>query len=139
MRVLLADAEPDVRWALRLLLVHELGADDIAEASGLDGLWTALRQAPPDLLLLDWAMPGPNAAGIVTRLRAAYPSTTIVALSCRTEEQQAALAAGVDTFVCKSEAPGPLAATLRSACTRRGGVHRVQAEPRAGGHRDDVP
>ena len=51
MRVLLADDESKVRSALRLLLEHERGIDQIDEADSVTALMCRARQCPADLLL----------------------------------------------------------------------------------------
>lgn len=121
MRVLLADGEPDVRWALRLVLTHDLGMQVVGEAGDTAELWTRLHSAAPDLLLLDWAMFGPGATGAVGRLRSQFPRLCIVALSGHPAARSAALAAGAHAFVSKADAPDQLMAALK-AMSRQDGV-----------------
>jgi DNA-binding NarL/FixJ family response regulator len=56
--VLLADSDPASRHALALLLRSKLGLTRIAEAADGAALARALAEAEPDLLLLDWGLPG---------------------------------------------------------------------------------
>jgi two-component system LytT family response regulator len=56
--VLLADADPAARHALALLLRSKLGLTRIAEAADGAALTRALAETEPDLLLLDWSLPG---------------------------------------------------------------------------------
>jgi DNA-binding NarL/FixJ family response regulator len=114
MRVLLADGDPDVRGALRLLLTHDLGMRVIGEVADAAALRAQVQLAGPDLLLLDWALPGPAAAAKVAELRALAPGLRIIVLSAHPEMRPLALAAGVDAFVGKTEAPAQLLTALRT-------------------------
>jgi CheY-like chemotaxis protein len=77
-------------------------------------LWGQLETLQPDVLLLDWELPGLNPADAVSRLRAILPQLTVIALSGRLEARQTALAAGADAFVSKSKPPSQLLAVLRA-------------------------
>jgi DNA-binding NarL/FixJ family response regulator len=112
-RVVVADDELSLHSALRLLLTHESGiavVGDAAEAGSARQQVAALR---PDLVLLDWELPGATGASLVEELRMAAPQTRIIALSSRPEARPAALAAGADAFVCKGDPPDHLLATMR--------------------------
>ena len=113
MHVLLADDQAEVRSALRFLLEQEPGiyvVGEVAEAQTILGL----AAAQPDLVLLDWELPGLPAADLVLALRSRYVHAKVIALSGRPEARQEALDAGVDAFVSKGEPPEYLLATLYS-------------------------
>jgi len=112
MNVLLADDQPQVRSALRLLLEQEAEAQIVAEAETLAGLLDRGSMTPPDTILLDWELPGLSPAKDLPAIRRAYPSAQIVALSSQPEARQSALYAGADAFVCKGDPPEVLLATL---------------------------
>ena len=114
MRVLLADGDPDVRGALRLLLTHDLGMQVIGEATEATDLRMQVRGLGPDLLLLDWALVDAGARDTVADLRALFPRLRIAVLSAHPETRVHALAAGADAFVCKADAPVQLVTTLRA-------------------------
>ena len=113
MKVLLADDQPQVRSALRLLLEQETRAQIVAEIETIDGLLDRPLTPSPDAILLDWELPGLSPAGDLPAIRCAYPSAQIVALSSRPEARHSALHAGADYFVCKGDPPERLLAALR--------------------------
>lgn len=114
-RVYLADALPDERSALRLLLL-DLKMEVVGEAAD----WSAtLAQAPfsrTDMLVVDWGLlpSAPNAA--LEELRKACPAALVIVLiSSLDARQQAALSAGADAFISKGETPERVAERLRTA------------------------
>ena len=130
-RVYLADAQTEERSALRLLLV-DLQLEVVGEASD----WpSALAQAPatrPDMVVVDWdlvagrlgaahsASSAANLAGTseqaLAQLREACPGAVVIVLISHLEaRQQAALSAGADAFISKSEMPDRVAERLRAA------------------------
>ena len=112
MKVLLADDQPQVRSALRLLLEQQAESQVVAEVESLDGLLDCPLTRPPDTILLDWELPGLSPAKDLPAIRRAYPLAQIVALSSQPEARQSALYAGADAFVCKGDPPEVLLATL---------------------------
>jgi DNA-binding NarL/FixJ family response regulator len=121
MRVFLADDQLKVRSALRLLLEHEPGLYVVGEATEAEELLAQIKATRPDLMLLDWELPGlslTNSVGpgkqLLSVLHTFYPNLRVIALSGRPEARQAALAAGVDAFVSKGDPPERLLTTLRT-------------------------
>jgi DNA-binding NarL/FixJ family response regulator len=112
MRVLLADDQSKVRSALRLLLSQEPEIDVLGEAVDATGLLDWGKAACPDLVLLDWELPGFN-TGLLDTLQDCCPSLTVIALSGQPEARQAAARAGVDAFVSKADPPEQLLAAIR--------------------------
>jgi len=111
MRILLADDQPKVRSALRLLLEEE-GLDVVGEASDAEQALEQTAEREPDLVLLDWELPGQGGPAAVAGLRDAQPGVLVVALSGRPGARQAALDAGADAFVSKGEPPERLLAVV---------------------------
>jgi len=115
-RVFLADAQPDERKALRLLL-GDLKMEVVGETSD----WSATLEGAPttglDMLLVDWAMlPAGLGVKALAELRVACPGAIVVILISQLEaRQQAALSAGADVFISKSETPERVAERLQSA------------------------
>lgn len=130
MRVVLADDHRDVRAAMRLLLEQE-GATIVAEVFAADTLLTGAAQAQPDLVLLDWELPGMPVEDLVGGLRDLCPGTVIVALSGRLEARAEALAAGADAFVSKADPPESLLAIVRAG-VRNANESAGAAGPAAG-------
>lgn len=114
MRILLADDRPKLRFGLKLLLKREPDFEIIGEATDAESLWSQLEALQPDVLLLDWELPGLNPADTVPRLRAILPQLKVIAFSGRLETRQIALSAGADAFVSKSKPPSQLLAVLRA-------------------------
>jgi two-component system phosphate regulon response regulator PhoB len=113
MRVLLADDEPKVRAALRLTLEQLKVIDTIDEANDAESMVHQLRTSPPDLLLVDWELPGLQRGAWLPDL-CQLPSLKVVVLRGRCHVSQLALASGADAFVSKCEPPDRLFATLKS-------------------------
>ena len=114
-RVFVADAVPEERSALRLMLL-----DLDMEVTGEAADWaTALAQAPvsfTDLLLVDWnLLPRTSPTAALEELRRACPAALVIILISHLDaRQQAALSAGVDAFISKGETPERVAERLRA-------------------------
>jgi DNA-binding NarL/FixJ family response regulator len=112
MRILLADDESNVRFALRVLLEPRPGWCIAGEAGDVEGLLAQIEASCPDLVLLDWGM---AALDLLLALRAACPSLYVIVLSGRPEARRASLEAGADAFVGKTDPPEQLLAAIQSA------------------------
>jgi DNA-binding NarL/FixJ family response regulator len=114
--VYLADAQPEERSALRLLLL-DLALEVVGEAAD----WpTTLAQAPKtglEMLLVDWdLLPVDLGVKSLAELRLACPNALVVVLISHLDARhQAALSAGADVFISKGETPERVAERLRAA------------------------
>jgi DNA-binding NarL/FixJ family response regulator len=108
MRIFLADDQLMVCSALRLLLEHEPGMSIVGEAPDTEQMLAQIEMAQPDIVLLDWELPGLQGSETLARLRAQLAHVRIIALSSLPEARQVALAYGVDAFVSKGEPPEQL-------------------------------
>jgi DNA-binding NarL/FixJ family response regulator len=114
MRVILADDQPEVRSALRLALEEKPGTSVMSEVgSSYELLWQVNNNCP-DLILLDWELPGTKPKDLLSVLQTLYPHLLVIALSSRPQIRQAALDAGAVDFVCKSDPPENLLAALET-------------------------
>lgn len=106
-RVVIADDHDNVRWALHLLFKLEPGVDIVGEAKQSEELLTLVATSKPDVLLLDWELPGSSGPLLLQSVRLLNRDMPleIVVLSGKLEAQQAALQAGADAFVSKSDNP----------------------------------
>jgi DNA-binding NarL/FixJ family response regulator len=119
MRVLLADDKPALRSAVRLLLEQEADVNIVAEVADAETLLATTAFMHPDLVLLDWELPGlqgsNSAQAVFSALHACCPNVRIIVLSGRPEASRSALAAGASSFVSKAEPPERLLAALHHA------------------------
>ena len=123
MRVLLADDQTRVRSALRLLLEQEPGLSVVGEAAEAEDLLAQVEATQPDLVLLDWELPGLRTDDWLSVIRALCPQLKVIALSGQPEARRAALSAGADAFVSKGEPPERLLAAVEDCRPRQ---HRVE-------------
>jgi DNA-binding NarL/FixJ family response regulator len=118
MRVLLADDQSKVRSALRLVLEQEPRIQVLGEAVDTMGLLDWVKATCPDLVLLDWELPGFEADSTLSTLRQLCPGLNVIVLSGQPEAHRAALDAGVDAFVSKGDPPERLLAAVNDCCHR---------------------
>jgi len=116
MRVFLIDDQVQVRSALRKLLKHRLNMQVVGEAVDTHSLWIEVEAARPDLLLLDWSVLGSRPDETLTVLRARYPQLPVIIMSAQPEARRAALVAGADAFISKTDPPDQLLAALKHVC-----------------------
>jgi DNA-binding NarL/FixJ family response regulator len=116
MRVLLADDQSRVRFALAVLLRHYPNAEVVGEAVDGAALLDQVRATCPDVVLLGWELPGLDEVGGLPMLRQAHPGLVIIGLSGRPEAARHARAAGVDDFVSKVDPPDRLIAAIDRCC-----------------------
>ncbi|MEO8354485.1 MAG: response regulator [Chloroflexota bacterium] len=112
--VYIADAKPEERTALRLLLL-DLKMDIVGEAAD----WaTTLAEAPAtklDMLVVEWdLLPTAPGAALEELRKACPPALVIILISNLNARQQAALSAGADAFISKGETPERVADRLRT-------------------------
>lgn len=113
MRVLLADQQSKVRFALATLLQQQSGIVLVDEVTDADGLLAKIKSQAPDLILLDWSLAGRETVDLLVHLRKNQAKLAIIVLSGRPEMRHVALAAGADAFVSKAEAPDQLLAAVQ--------------------------
>jgi DNA-binding NarL/FixJ family response regulator len=117
MQVLLADDQPSVRFALRVLLERQPQLKVVGAAVNVDDLLAQVKATCPDLVLLSWELPGLVAEALLATLRRNFPDLTVIVLSGRPKVRRAALGAGADAFVSKADPPDRLLAAI-SDCER---------------------
>ncbi len=103
-RFLLADDNPALRSALRLMLETRLNAPLVFEATdGLSLIDQSLKHEP-DCLILDWELPGLEVHRDLDALRHQLPEIKIIVTSARPEAAVEA-AAYTDAFVAQTDSP----------------------------------
>jgi len=112
-RVLLAGVDPQTRALARVALA---GRCDVQEVDDGHAVLAAAREQRPDLVLLDWAAPGPGARATVAGLRA-DPLTrdvkVVLAVDWQAGESEDVRAAGADDLVETPFSPLQLQVKLR--------------------------
>lgn len=128
-RILLADDQESVRRALRLLLEQEASCTITGEVQDAAGLWAAVQRAAPDVILLDWELPGlePNTL-LPLQVNGENP-IHIIAMSSRPEAQSAARAAGINACISKGKPAEELLATIYKVIGGGAPGERQPAQP----------
>jgi DNA-binding NarL/FixJ family response regulator len=106
MRILLADDAAKVRFALRVLLERRRDFRVVGEAVDTGELLALSKAIVPDLILLDWELPGYGPELTLLALKVHCPHTRVVALSSNPESEKEAKKAGADAFISKTAPPG---------------------------------
>lgn len=115
MRVFIADDQFKVRSALRLLLEQDPDVSVVGEVAEVADLLVQVKTVRPDIVLLDWELPGLRAAkDWLPVLRSLCPHLSVIVLSGRLEARRAALAASADAFIYKCDPPERLLAAVKS-------------------------
>ena len=119
-RILLADDEPDILALMKETLEHQ-GYEVATALDGLEAL-AAIRQNPPDIVVMDLVMPHCDGFSVCRQLRndPLYAHLPIIMLSATAsrENKVAGLDLGVDDFITKSVDIRELLARIRMILKR---------------------
>jgi DNA-binding response OmpR family regulator len=103
MKVLVVEDDEDIR-SLIITLLSRAGYDVLAEDNGQAGLAAASTQGP-DLVILDWMMPGLTGVEVCRAMRADPRTKNIAVLLLTSRAQEAdidqAFTAGADDYMVK--------------------------------------
>jgi DNA-binding response OmpR family regulator len=114
-KVLIADDHPNLRQLVRLTL--DSGRFDILEAPDGDAALSLARTERPDLLFLDWTMPGLAGVEVCRALRddPATAGIRVVMLTARSQDadRRHAAAMGADDYITKPFSPIELLEKVR--------------------------
>jgi len=118
--VLIVDDDQKLLKMLRRTLVYE-GFDVVTAADGHEAL-AQVDAHRPDVIVLDWLMPGLDGLGVMERLRAAQDETMILMLTARDaiEDRVEGLESGADDYLVKPFAPAELLARIHALLRRSG-------------------
>ena len=119
--ILVVEDEPAIRELLKINLVD--AGYEVREAADAEAANALLKEALPDLVLLDWMLPGQSGLAFAKQLRA-DPRTKelpVIMVTARTDEADrvAGLEAWVDDYVTKPFSPRELKARIKSVLRRR--------------------
>lgn len=119
MKILVADDQPRVRFALRILLEQQPGWKVTGEAQDAAELIPQVETGNPDLLLLDGELPGLDQSSLLEHVRSLCPEICIIALS----ESRRLTAGGaplrVEGIASKTHSPDHLLSTIKNCIERR--------------------
>ncbi len=114
-KVMLVEDEEAVRLLLRLTL--EMGSVEIVEAPDGETAVERFVAERPDVVFLDWALPGQSGIEVCRRMRehAARRDTRIIMLTARSGEdaRRTGIEAGADDYISKPFSPEHLLDKLR--------------------------
>lgn len=136
--ILVVDDDEEIRASLRRGLVFE-GYRVVLAPDGAAAL-AVIRDAPPDLLVLDVMMPGLDGLEVVRRLRAADDRLPVILLTARdaVPDRVEGLETGADDYLVKPFAFDELLARIRVRLRRRQGAADESRELRFGDLRLDT-
>ncbi len=115
-RILLADDNPELCSALRLLLETRLGVGTITEARDMEHVLAQVEDTQPDCVVLDWELPGHPVRERLQVLRTLVPGIKVIVTSARPEAREEALLQGADEFAAKTDAPLQILYAMARCC-----------------------
>jgi two-component system phosphate regulon response regulator PhoB len=119
--VLVVEDEPQIQELVAVNLEH-IG-HKVVRAASVEEAEAAIRSALPDVLVLDWMLPGESGLSFARRLRSDERTRElpILMLTARAMEQDkiSGLEAGADDYLTKPFSPKELAARIKAVLRRR--------------------
>jgi two-component system phosphate regulon response regulator PhoB len=119
--VLVVEDEPQIQELVAVNLEHS--GHKVVRAASAEEAETAIRAALPDVVVLDWMLPGESGLSFARRLRgdARTRDLPILILTARAMEQDkvSGLEAGADDYLTKPFSPRELAARIKAILRRR--------------------
>ncbi|TMH36600.1 MAG: phosphate regulon transcriptional regulatory protein PhoB [Betaproteobacteria bacterium] len=119
--ILVVEDEPAIQELLRINL--ENAGFSVRAAENAESAYEQIREALPDLILLDWMLPGQSGLAFARSLRgeARTRELPIIMVTARSDESDrvAGLEAWVDDYVTKPFSPRELKARIKSVLRRR--------------------
>jgi len=119
--VLVVEDEPQIQELVAVNLEHS--GHRVLRAASAEEAEAAIREELPDVLVLDWMLPGESGLAFARRLRADERTRDlpIVMLTARAMEQDklSGLEAGADDYLTKPFSPKELAARIKAVLRRR--------------------
>jgi diguanylate cyclase (GGDEF)-like protein len=116
-RVLIADDDPTIRLTTSALIEREAGLELVGEAEDADQAIEMAARRRPDVVLLDFNMPGGGGVRAATEIREGNPAIKLVALSADDSQgaQYDMTRAGAVGFVHKGAGDAEIVRVIRSS------------------------
>ena len=119
--ILLVEDEPAIQELIAANLMR--AGHHVVRAGDAETAQRIVRDALPDLILLDWMLPGMSGVEFARRLRGEERTRTIplIMLTARGEEQDKVmgLESGADDYITKPFSPRELVARIKAVLRRR--------------------
>ncbi|NQV70729.1 MAG: phosphate regulon transcriptional regulator PhoB [Pseudohongiella sp.] len=124
--ILVVDDEAAIRDMVSISL--DLAGFKIISAENTQEAYVSIIDNKPDLVLLDWMLPGGSGMELARRLRRdeATANTPIIMLTAKTTEDNKVqgLDTGVDDYIIKPFSPRELVARIKAVLRRSHGKHK---------------
>ena len=119
--ILVVEDEPAIQELIAVNLEH--AGHRVLRVASAEEAQQSIRDALPDLVVLDWMLPGDSGITLARRLRSDRRTRDIpiIMLTARAQEQDrvAGLEAGADDYVSKPFSPRELIARVKAVMRRR--------------------
>ena len=122
MDILIASGQPNLRFGLEVFLRQQPGLVVIGTVSNVESLLAIIHTARPDLVVMDWELPGYPPVKVLSEVKAAEHPPHFIILGKELDTAQVALAAGADEFLVQGDDPPT---TLLAA------IHRARSSKKA--------
>lgn len=118
-QVFIVEDHPVIRQSYTLILQREADINICGEADSGEAALLQIPQAVPDIVLVDFSLPGMNGLEFVQHLHKDHPALATIVISGHQDETFIAeiLAAGATHYIVKEEAPQSLIAAIRRLTT----------------------
>ena len=114
MRILLAVGDIDLRLSLELLLSEEPGIRIAGSVSDSGGLLALAQSSCPDLVLVDWELPGCPIQSVLSEIQSLPRQPKIIVLGRQSSSKESAHRAGADYYLTKGDPPEQLLGAIRA-------------------------
>lgn len=114
MRVLLATRHADLRLSIELLLSEEPGVFVVGAASEALGLMALIHSSVPDIVILEWDLPGRADSSLLNEALTRDESPKFIVLTSQPNLEKLIRAGSEIAFVMKGDPPERLLAAFRN-------------------------
>ena len=116
--ILVIDDEPAIRDMLQIAL--DAAGFKVGLAEDAKQAYPIIIDTPPDLILLDWMMPGTSGIELLRRLRRDEINVPVIMLTAKVEEASkiSGLDSGADDYIAKPFSPRELVSRVKAIMRR---------------------